>query len=119
MIEKKNWGYKDIISISDTGQLDYLVIDKGGFSSRHKHFQMYNLLYILKGKLEITLFLREEERKYIIGSGEVRTKFIIRPGTYHQFVALEETHAIEYSFVKFDQEDIVRENEGGILKISA
>ena len=46
-VEKKLWGEKEILDINQFSQLDFLIIKKGGYCSRHKHFQKYNLFYII------------------------------------------------------------------------
>ena len=116
MIDKKAWGTKNVLFKSDTAQLDILYILQGGYSSKHKHNNKFNLFFILAGKIEITLFTKDEEKKIIIGNQEKSQKFIIRPGTFHQFKALQDTECLEYSFVRLTEEDIIRLNEGGCEK---
>jgi mannose-6-phosphate isomerase-like protein (cupin superfamily) len=113
-IEEKAWGTKEILNISDSGQLDFLIIQKGGYCSKHRHFQKYNLFYVITGTLKVTLFLKDGEREYIIGDDCPKRKLIVRPGTYHQFKALDEVECIEQSFVQYSVEDIQRIGEGGI-----
>lgn len=112
--ETKLWGIKEILDRNGVAQLDFLIINKGGYSSKHKHFQKYNLFYVIAGVLKITLYLKNGEQiDYIIGDDCPKRKFIIRPGTFHRFTALEDTECVEYSFVKIVDEDILREDFGG------
>jgi len=113
--DKKLWGEKEVLNINDTSQLDFLIINKGGYCSKHKHFHKYNLFYVVTGVLKITLYLKDGGvRDYIIGDECPKRKFIVRPGTFHKFKALEDTECIEFSYVKYSSEDIVREDTGGI-----
>lgn len=112
--ENTLWGIKEIVDKTGVSQLDYLIINKGGFCSKHKHFQKYNLFYVTTGILKISLYLKNGTQvDYVIGDDCPKRRFIVRPGTYHRFKALEDTECIEYSFVKISDEDILREDIGG------
>lgn len=115
-LEKRTWGEKDVLHLSDLAQLDFLLIYEGGYCSKHIHYHKYNLFHLICGKLEITLFTKSGEKKYILH--ENKRTMLIRPGVYHQFKALEKTECLEYSYVQYSEDDINRENEGGIAKTS-
>ena len=41
---------------------------------------------------------------------------VVRPGEFHRFQGLEDTHAIEGYFVELDDNDIERETVGGVAR---
>lgn len=108
-IEQKTWGLKEILHLSDTAQLDFLSINEDSSCSVHIHYHKYNLFYVVCGKLEITLFTKNGEKRYTLD--EDRRIMIVRPGVYHQFKALEPTECIEYSYVQYSVDDINRKDE--------
>lgn len=101
----KIWGSNEEIFHNDLCSVNILRIRKGGVCSLHKHTAKSNLFYVLSGKL----LLHTEIGDAVIEAGQ---NFTILPGTKHYFKGLEETRAIEVMSVKYDANDIQRDNVG-------
>lgn len=86
----------------------------GGFCSRHRHEHKWNRFYVLSGALRVLIFNSETIDKpdvTIIRKGEVSD---VPPGVRHEFLALEDTIAVEFYWTELDANDIVRDTVGGI-----
>ena len=112
---KKVWGVTRCLGRGHGFEVHYLEILKGGFCSRHKHLAKWNQFFVIRGLLKVECFKPDgsDDYFYTLGPGGI---FLIRPGIYHRFVAIEQTEAIEdYWTDALDQNDIARLDEGGLL----
>jgi mannose-6-phosphate isomerase-like protein (cupin superfamily) len=71
------------------------------------------MFFVESGKLKIDVWEKEnnEMNSTIINKGE---STIVDPKLYHKFEALEPTIAYEIYWVKLFNDDIIRENFGGV-----
>lgn len=115
MIKSKIWGTTEKIFDKNNVELDRIHIKKGGYCSKHYHKTKYNLFYVENGVLEIKV---QENDSKITNSTILYTgqSTIIEPGKLHIFIAIEETVAYEFYWTELDQEDIVRQTFGGVMK---
>lgn len=125
MKENKIWGETKLIWIGNNTEIHRIIIKKGGYCSKHTHRNKFNLFYVERGKLLIETWknidfinkksLQEEAmiEKTILHVGE---NTIIKPNQYHRFTAFEPTEALEVYWVNLEEDDIIREDCGGVIK---
>ena len=77
----------------------FLYVDKGKHCSLHKHSKD-ETLYIQKGVLDVKL----GKKKFLVRKGD---SFRVKPNTYHQFKAIEDTIIIEFS-TRHSDKDVLR-----------
>lgn len=108
----KVWGEVWEIFEQCNVRLTRIRIDKGGFSSQHKHEHAYNAFIIESGRLKIKTWKNDYDLcdETIVGPQEMT---VVAPGEFHMFDALEETVAYELYWVDINKNDIVRKNCGG------
>lgn len=106
----KVWGKNEEVYHNDLCSVNILKVKKGGNCSLHTHRAKYNIFYVISGKLEI----QTELGNSTLLEGQ---NFMIPLGTKHLFRALEDTVALEVMFVRYDNQDIVREKVGFIEEI--
>lgn len=111
-ITKKAWGTCTNIFKNSNVQVDMLDIVAGGYCSLHKHRAKFNLFLVLEGDLDVCLYLLEGKENHLLQVGTPR--FIINPGIHHNFDSQNGCKAIEISFVKLNDNDIVRMSESGV-----
>ena len=87
-------------------------IELGGYCSKHAHQSKINAFYVISGELEIK---RWKDYKLVdstwLNAGDLS---IVPAGEYHQFMAHQETEALEIYWTELNHNDIMRENVGGI-----
>ena len=110
--EGKVWG-QTIPLLQSTGvEIHRINIELGGYCSKHAHQSKFNAFYVISGELEIK---RWKEYKLIdstwLNGGDLS---IVPAGEYHQFMAHQETEALEIYWTELSHNDIIRENVGGI-----
>lgn len=108
----KVWGYTSLLVNKNNVEVHLVFIQKGGYCSKHCHKHKYNQFIVTSGRLKVTQWkgygLADET---ILESGMECT---VSPNEFHQFEALEDTHALEVYWVDLDQDDIIREGCGGV-----
>ena len=101
---EKPWGHEDIWAITDRYVGKILSIRQGRRLSLQLHRQKDESIYILRGRLRLTL---ENETGQLeieeLEPGEARR---ILPGRQHRFEAIEDTDLLEVSTPELD--DVVR-----------
>ena len=111
----KIWG--DTVNIFSNHNFEFhrIQVKKGGYCSKHKHLHKFNGFYIESGELVISVWKEYNlVDKTILSTDEFT---IVSPGEYHLFEAAKDTIAFELYWAKFDADDIVRENQGGTVKV--
>jgi mannose-6-phosphate isomerase-like protein (cupin superfamily) len=123
--ENKIWGETKMVWSGNNTEIHQITIKKGGYCSKHKHINKYNLFFIIQGKLMVETWKEIDVidknkwsennmiEKTILLSGE---STIVSPRQYHRFTALIPTRAIEVYWTYLEKDDIIREDCGGILK---
>jgi quercetin dioxygenase-like cupin family protein len=106
----KIWGENKEIFNNDTVSVNVLDILKSTVCSKHSHKSKSNLFYVLEGVVEIDIFYNEYNPhviKLLPGAS-----FLVEPGVVHRFRGVEASKMIEVMFVKYDANDIVRQDVG-------
>ena len=112
MKQGKDWGYTTAFFKNDSVSAYHLEINKGGFCSEHRHKFKFNKFYVISGRLEITIWRKNEKKDItVIGPGQPT---VVPPGVWHQFRGLEDTQCIEVYTVLLREPDIDRRTEGGM-----
>lgn len=112
--EEKLWGTSSAIYFGDSLSACHISIKKGGFCSNHRHERKWNQIYVVSGLISVQIYKDDRstvESVYYIGPGQALT---MRPGINHKFQAMEDTEALELYFASVSDEDIVREDTGGM-----
>lgn len=95
----KPWGRELHFAVEEEYVGKILEVDKGKRLSLQYHEKKKETLYVLSGRLKVTLGDEEGE----VGEGK---SFTIVPGTTHRFEALEDAMILEVSTTELD--DVVR-----------
>ena len=111
----KVWGKTAEIFSNHNFEVHRIEVNKGGFCSKHKHTHKFNVFYMEKGKLKITVYKNDYDLvdETIIETGQIA---IAKPGEYHEFEALENSVCYEIYWVELNHQDIQRESVGGMPK---
>lgn len=89
---QKAWGTSRELYADDKIEVVEIDIQRGGFSSRHKHLGKCNLFWVLSGELKVTLYHpRTGEKQYEKIVTPKVLPFSVLPGVWHEFEALEPT----------------------------
>jgi mannose-6-phosphate isomerase-like protein (cupin superfamily) len=116
MIYGKIWGNTQCIFTNDNNvSIHRIEIKKGGKCSKHMHFHKYNKFFIEKGKLKISVWQKDYNLidETILETSESTE---IKPGLFHEFLALEDTIAYEIYYTKLDENDIIRKTNGKYIE---
>lgn len=116
MIFNKNgkiWGYTQEIFNKNNVSINRIFIKKNTFCSKHYHEHKTNIFYVESGSILIEEWKKEYNLvdKTIINSNECCS---VPPKTFHRFTGLEDSVVYEIYFVEINNEDIIREDTGGI-----
>ena len=113
-IKGKVWGVTRELFCKNNVEIHRLEVDAGGRSSKHYHEHKYNLFYVEKGKLAITVWKNDYKLidKTLLTCGE---STVVSPNEYHAFEAIDDTVVYEIYWVELSQNDIFREDCGGKL----
>lgn len=105
-VEEKAWGYDLTLFMNQLVSVHRLSIKKGGVCSWHKHSSVWNRFYLLDGKVQI--LYGDIDQQYTHMLDQLGSWIDIEPETYHQFIALEDSSAIEIVFTHLNSDDIER-----------
>jgi mannose-6-phosphate isomerase-like protein (cupin superfamily) len=114
MKQGKVWGDTDTVFSNGHVSVHVLKIKKGGFCSEHKHKSKVNHFHVISGCLQISIWQDSSIDHVVIEDGE---NTIVNPGSFHKFLALEDTLALEIYYAPLDEEDIERRTKGGLAAI--
>lgn len=109
----KVWGKTRSLFSGNNVEVHQIFAMKGGYCSKHKHKTKYNKFIVLTGKLMITIWSGDNKDMTVLTAGQ---ECSVPPGYFHRFEALEDTHALEVYWAELKNEDIEREDVGGINK---
>jgi len=111
-VQGKVWGDTRCVFAAHDVEVHRIAVRKGGYCSRHLHHSKHNMFYVDVGELIISLWQPSGQLDLThLKAGE---SCDVPPGVLHKFAAIKETIAWEIYFVELDQEDIHREDEGGV-----
>jgi quercetin dioxygenase-like cupin family protein len=114
-IQGKVWGETRLLFNKNNVEVHFVDIKKGGYCSKHLHRYKYNRFIVMSGKLKVTIWKDYgtevlEDVTIVQTTGECT----VAPGDYHRFEALEHTQAFEIYWTELSENDIVREDHGGL-----
>ena len=109
----KIWGTTQPIFHANNVEVHRIAIVPGGFCSKHKHLNKWNLFYIESGELVVENWRVKSGLcdETTVSAGET---FAVPPGEFHRFRALTDVVAYEIYWTELDPNDITRETVGGI-----
>lgn len=115
-IQGKVWGRTSPLFNKNNVEVHIIEIRKGGFCSKHLHKTKFNKFVVCTGKLQVNIWKDYGNGtsmcdETILTGGE---ECVVPPGHYHQFIALEDTSALEIYWVELNEDDIIRDNMGGL-----
>ncbi len=112
-IQGKVWGSTSILFSKNNVEINRITCNKDGYCSKHKHHSKYNMFFVEKGSLEISVWKND----YDLIDKTILTEHqncIVSPGEYHLFKCLKpDTVAFEIYWVEISENDIERKNVGG------
>ena len=113
MISGKVWGNTECVFKHNNVSIHRIEIKSGGTCSKHYHLHKYNRFFVENGSLKILVWQKDYNLidETILSPGQSTE---IKPGLFHQFIALENTVAYEIYYSELDEEDIIREGVGAL-----
>jgi quercetin dioxygenase-like cupin family protein len=114
MISGKVWGTTQCIFKHNNVSIHRIDIKKGGTCSKHYHLHKYNRFFVENGNLKILVWQKDYDLvdETILSPGQSTE---IKPGLFHQFVALEDTIAYEIYYLELEDNDIIRDSCGHLI----
>jgi quercetin dioxygenase-like cupin family protein len=118
----KVWGATRCVAKGPAFEVWDLIINKGGYCSRHYH-RKWNQFLVVEGELVVEEFvtggtaeLTPGRERTLRGGVNGLDVLNVAPGTIHRFVATSMSRVVEvYWTDEIDPADIVRYDEGGML----
>jgi mannose-6-phosphate isomerase-like protein (cupin superfamily) len=112
MTQTKAWGQTTQLIRRECFEVHRIVIEAGGYCSRHHHNAKYNSFYVESGELNIHIFNDDSKLEDVtrLRAGDMTS---VPPGKQHMFEATEKTVAYEIYWTEIS-DDIVRQSYGGI-----
>jgi mannose-6-phosphate isomerase-like protein (cupin superfamily) len=112
-IQSKFWGTTQCVYAGPYAEAHYLVINKGGYCSKHEHVYKWNRFFLISGKLKVIIYRKDDKEDCTILEAGHFTD--VPPGSYHKFEALEDCVCLEIYWVEnIDIHDIERLTIGGV-----
>ena len=93
-------------------EIHQIEFKKGKRCSKHNHQTKSNFFFVLSGCLMIRVWQKDYDLvdETTLEAGEFTT---VKPGLDHEFVGLEDGHALEVYWAELNHNDIVRTDHGG------
>ena len=105
----KSWGTKTELFKNDLCEVSVLQLNENRRCSWHRHRSKWNQFYVLQGSIVV----KTEDGESEVGAGQV---FTTSPTQWHEFRTPKESALVqEIMYVRYDCEDIEREDKGGTL----
>lgn len=110
----KVWGFTKEIFNKNNVSINRIFIEKGGFCSKHYHEYKNNIFFVESG----SILIEEWKNEYGLVDKTILNQndsCIVSPKTFHKFTGLEDSVVYEIYYVELFNNDIVREDTGGML----
>lgn len=107
----KVWGKTEALFARNNVEVHRIEVEKGGYCSKHKHANKWNMFFVESGELEVIVWKGGEVHDSTILQAGDNTA--VPPGEFHQFKAVTDVIAYEMYWVELNANDIVRETVGG------
>ena len=111
MKQAKIWGMTRNIWDGKNVEINGIEVISGGYCSKHKHIHKYNLFLVINGELDIEVWRPGIVERTVLKQWD---STIVEPGLYHRFSTNVDTIALEIYWVDLLENDIEREDQGGI-----
>lgn len=113
----KIWGSTESLFNCNNVELHRIEGKSGGYCSTHQHQHKFNMFYVEKGVLLVTIYRKDagQEIEDVTVLKENQST-IVEPGLFHKFEVIEDCVAFEIYWTELNTEDIIRKNVGGINK---
>lgn len=113
-VQSKFWGETQCIFEGPVSEIHFAKSIKGGYCSEHRHKSKWNRFFVIRGKLQVTIFKEDGQDHTIITAGQFTD---VPPGEWHTFKCLEDCEFIEVYWIDpLISGDIERRTSGGIAK---
>jgi len=112
--QSKRWGTTQCIFEGPTSEVHIIRSNAGYECSRHKHKAKWNRFYVISGKLEVVLYMENDDDITTVTDGMFTD---VPPEIEHKFRAIEDTICLEIYWIDpLDPKDIVRHetDKGGV-----
>jgi len=114
IIEGKVWGNTVPLLQSSCIEIHKIMVDAGGYCSKHTHQSKVNAFYVIEGRLEIHRWKSYDLVDVtVLHSGDMS---IVPAGEPHMFKAITPVEALEIYWAELDHDDIQRDTVGGCDK---
>jgi quercetin dioxygenase-like cupin family protein len=115
MLSGKVWGTTENLLTNSTLELHRIKAKNGGYCSKHKHKNKFNLFYVISGTLEIHVW-KEDYDLIDVTKLSAGDSMAVPPGEFHRFYATSDCEGLElYWSANLDPGDIVRETKGNYI----
>jgi quercetin dioxygenase-like cupin family protein len=111
----KFWGETSPIFNKNNVEIHRLEGNPGGYSSKHKHHAKYNMFLVEDGNIEITTW-KDPSGQPDVTYLEAGDTCVVPPGLFHKFTVISQCIVYEIYWVELREDDIEREDSGGIIK---
>jgi mannose-6-phosphate isomerase-like protein (cupin superfamily) len=108
----KVWGTTQSIFNFNNVDINRLLSTARGYCSEHYHNCKFSRLFVLRGKMRVTIFRDNNATDEIVLTAGMCTD--VPPRVWHKFETLEDSDTIEIYWVVLDDGDIERRTTGGI-----
>ena len=108
----KTWGETSLLFSMNNVEIHRIKGHAGGYCSKHKHQNKYNLFYVERGQIRVRVWKKDYDLVDIttLNPGETTT---VKPSEYHRFEVVKDCIVFEVYYTLLDSDDIVREDVGG------
>ena len=110
MKKGKVWGQTIRLHKDNYVSVHLLRINKGGYSSKHRHQHKQNYFVLISGEVQIITWMEATIDKTVLYPDEMTS---VPSGLWHKFEALKDSIMLEFYLVEPLSEDIEREGTGG------
>ena len=112
-VQGKVWGETQPVFELNNVEIHRITIMAGGYCSKHKHAAKYNRFCLISGLLDVEVWKNDYSLvdRTQLQQGESMT---VPPGEFHRFRAIEPCDCLEIYWVEIRDDDIQREEVGGV-----
>ena len=112
-VSGKVWGKTSLLFSQNNVSIHRIEGIKGRYCSKHTHAHKYNVFFVEKGKIEVSVWKNDYDLVDVTILNE-KESTVIAPGEFHQFKVLEDCVVFEIYYTSLCEDDIMRDSVGGI-----
>lgn len=114
IVEGKVWGQTTPLLQSSCIEVHRILVNSGGYCSKHSHQSKVNAFYVIEGQLEIHRWKSYDLVDVTqLAPGDMS---VVPAGEPHMFKAITQVVALEIYWAELDHDDIQRDTVGGCDK---